>query len=142
MNAVPFLCPMALNLHQKRPSPVTSGWLFRRAIRREIAVPSFVLMAMVQQSYPHHPSFRHTIRREIAAPSFVLMGDDARELPRRGYTFDRAGLMSAAKSTLSDDVRHSILPPWGLYFFNSPRYFPIDARFRGCVNHYDAMPAQ
>lgn len=81
MNVVPFLCRMALNLHQKRPSSVTSGRLFHRAIRREIVAPSFVLMAMVQQSYPRHPSFHHTIRRETAAPSFVLMGDGAAKLP-------------------------------------------------------------
>ena len=81
MNAVPFLCRMALNLHQKRPSSVTSGWLFHRAIRCEIAAPSFVLMAMVQQSYPCHPSFHRTIRHKIAAPSFVLMGDGAAKLP-------------------------------------------------------------
>ena len=48
--------------------------------------------------------------------------------------------MSAAKSTLSDDVHHRMLPPWGLYFFNSPRHFPIDAHFHECVNHDDAMP--
>ena len=48
--------------------------------------------------------------------------EKAREgLPRRGYTVDRAGLMSAAKSTLSDDVHHRTLPPWGLYFFKIPR---------------------
>ena len=69
------------------------------------------------------------------------MREKVRErLPRRGYTFDRAGLMSVAKSTLSEDVRHRMLPPWGLYFFNSPRHFTIDARFCECVNHYDAMP--
>ena len=32
--------------------------------------------------------------------------------------------MSAAKSTLSEDVRHRMLPPWGLYFFNFPHPFP------------------
>ena len=48
--------------------------------------------------------------------------------------------MSAAKSTLSDDVRHRMLPPWGLYFLNFPRHFTIDAHFRECVNHNDAMP--
>ena len=69
------------------------------------------------------------------------MREKARKrLPRRGYTFERAGLMSTAKSTLSDDVHHRMLPPWGLYFFNSPRHFPIDAHFHECVNHYDAMP--
>ena len=47
--------------------------------------------------------------------------------------------MSAAKSTLSDDVHHRMLPPWGLYFFNSPRHFTIDARFCECVNYDDAM---
>ena len=81
MNVVLFLCPMALNLYQKRPSPVTFGWLFHRAIRREIAAPSFVLMAMVQQSYLRHPPFHRAIRREIAAPSSVLMGDGAAKLP-------------------------------------------------------------
>ena len=61
--------------------------------------------------------------------------------PLGGYTFERAGLMSAAKSTLSDDVHHRMLPPWGLYFFfNSPRNFPIDAHFHECVNHDDAVP--
>ena len=111
MNVVPFLCRMALNLHQKRPSSVTSGWPFHRAIRREIVIPSSVLMAMVQGNYP--------------------LG---------GYTFERAGLMSAAKSTLSDDVHHRTLPPWGLYFFYSPRHFTIDARFCDRINHDDAMP--
>ena len=94
----------------------------------------------VWERLPRHPSFHRIIQHKIAAPSFVLMGDDARELPRRGYTFDRAGLMSAAKSTLSDDVHHRMLPPWGLYFFKFPRHFPIDAHSRGCVNYDDAMP--
>ena len=80
MNVVPFLCRMALNLHQKRPSSVTSGWLFHRTIQRETAAPSFVLMAMVQQSYPRHPPFHRTIRYKIAVPSFVLMGDGAAKL--------------------------------------------------------------
>ena len=60
--------------------------------------------------------------------------------PLGGYTFDRAGLMSAAKSTLSDDIRHSMLPLGGCTFFNSPRHFPIDARFRNRIDHDDAMP--
>ena len=81
MNVVPFLCRMALNLHQKRPSSVTSGWLFHRAIRREIVAPSSVLMAMVQGNYPCHPSFHRTIRHKIAVPSSVLMGDGAAKLP-------------------------------------------------------------
>ena len=82
MNVVPFLCRMVLNLHQKRSSSVTSGWLFHRAIRREIVAPSFVLMAMVQQSYPRHPSFHRAIRREIAVPSFVLMAMVQQSYPR------------------------------------------------------------
>ena len=53
---------------------------FHRAIRREIAVPSFVLMAMVQGNYPRHPPFHGTIRREIAVPSSVLVGDGAAKL--------------------------------------------------------------
>ena len=48
--------------------------------------------------------------------------------------------MSAAKSTLSDDVHHRMLPPWGLYLFKFPCKFPIDTHFRECVNHYDATP--
>ena len=87
MNVVPFLCRMALNLHQKRPSSVTFGRLFHRAIRREIVAPSFVLMAMVQQSSPHHPPFHRTIRRESAAPSFVLMAMVQGNYPLGGYTF-------------------------------------------------------
>ena len=82
MNVVPFLFCMVLNLHQKRPSSVTSGWLFHRAIQREIAAPSFVLMAMAQQSYPRHPPFHRAIRREIAAPSFVLMAMVQQSYPR------------------------------------------------------------
>ena len=125
---------------------------------------------MVQGNYPRHPSFRHTIRHKIAAPSSVLMGDGAAKLPPSpaippcnttqnrstiirfdgrwckeftplgGYTFDRAGLMSAAKSTLSGRNPHEILPPWGLYFFKFPAPFPHHPRFRECVNYDDAMP--
>ena len=80
MNVVPFLCPMALNLHQKRPSSVTSGWLFHRAIQREIAAPSFVLMGDGAAKLPRHPPFHRAIQREIAVPSFVLMGDGAAKL--------------------------------------------------------------
>ena len=70
------------------------------------------------------------------------MREKVREkLPRRGYTFERAGLMSTAKSTLSDDVHHRMLPPWGLYFFKFPRHFPIHLRFCDHVNHDDAMPS-
>ena len=50
--------------------------------------------------------------------------------------------MSAAKSTLSDDVHHRMLPPWGLYFLKFLAPFPHHPHFRECVNHYDAMPAQ
>ena len=109
MNVVPFLCPMAPDLHQKRPSPVTSGRLFHRAIQREIAAPSSVLMgddaAKLSPSsaipprhatrnrstiirfdgdgaakLPRHPPFHRAIRREIAVPSFVLLGDGAAKL--------------------------------------------------------------
>ena len=48
--------------------------------------------------------------------------------------------MSVAKSTLSDDVHHSMLPPWGLYFFKFPVPFPHHPHFCECVNHDDAMP--
>ena len=145
MNVVPFLCPMALNLHQKRPSPVTSGRLFHRAIRRESVRPSFVLMAMVQGNYPRHPPFHRTIRREIAAPSSVLMGDGAAKLPppsvipphnttRNRSTIIRFDGDGAAKLPPSSAIpphnttrkRSTIirfdgdgarkLPPWGLYF--------------------------
>ena len=117
MNVVPFLCRMVLNLHQKRPSSVTSGCLFHRAIRREIAAPSFVLMAMVQQSYPRHPSFHHPIQREIVAPSFVLVSDGAAKLSsssvipppnttRNRSTIIRFGGDGAAKLSPS-----SVIPP-------------------------------
>ena len=46
-----------------------------------------------------------------------------RGYPEGVYTFERAGLMSAAKSTLNDDVHHRILPPWGLYLFKIPAPF-------------------
>ena len=95
---------------------------------------------MVQQSYPRHPPFHRAIRRESAVPSFVLMAMVQGNYPLGGYTFDRAGLMSAAKSTLSDDVRHRTLPPWGLYFFKFLVPFPHHPHFRECVNHDDAMP--
>ena len=42
---------------------------------------------MVQQSYPRHPLFHHAIRREIAAPSFVLMAMVQGNYPLGGYTF-------------------------------------------------------
>ena len=145
MNVVPFLCPMALNLHQKRPSPVTSGRLFHRAIQREIAAPSSVLMAMVQQSYPHHPpfhrairretaapsfvlmamaqqsylrhpSFRHTIRREIAVPSFVLMTDGAAKLPPSSAIPPHNTTRNRSTIIRFDGDGARKLPPWGLYF--------------------------
>ena len=49
--------------------------------------------------------------------------------------------MSTAKSTLSDDVHHRILPPWGgCTCLKSPRHFPIDPHFCDRVNHDDAAP--
>ena len=65
-----------------------------------------------------------------------------KRLPRRGYTVDRAGLMSAAKSTLSDDVHHRMLPPWGLYFLKCPTPFPHHPHFCDRVNHDDATPSR
>ena len=50
--------------------------------------------------------------------------------------------MSAAKSTLSDNIHHRMLPPWGLYFFKIPVPFPHHPHFCDRVNHYDAIPAQ
>ena len=87
MNAVPFLCRMTLNLHQKRPSPVTSGWLFHRAIRRETVAPSFVLMGDGAAKLPPSSAIPPAIRREIAAPSFVLMAMVQGNYPLGGYTF-------------------------------------------------------
>ena len=60
--------------------------------------------------------------------------------PLGDYSFERAGLMSAAKSTLSDDVHHRTLPPWGLYLFKFLALFPHHPHFCGCVNYDDAMP--
>ena len=62
------------------------------------------------------------------------------EVTPKGYTVDRAGLMSAAKSTLPDDVCHRTLPPWGLYFLKFPMPFPHHPHFRECVNYDDATP--
>ena len=42
---------------------------------------------MVQQSYPRHPPFHRAIRRETAAPSFVLMAMVQGNYPLGGYTF-------------------------------------------------------
>ena len=95
---------------------------------------------MVQGNYPRHPSFRHTIQREIAVPSFVLMVMVQGNYPLGGYTFDRAGLMSAAKSTLSDDVHHRMLPPLGLYFFKFLTPFPHHPHFCDRVSYDDATP--
>ena len=50
--------------------------------------------------------------------------------------------MSAAKATLSDDVRHRMLPPWGLYFLKCPMPFPHHPHFHECVNHDDATPSR
>ena len=48
--------------------------------------------------------------------------------------------MSAAKSTLSDDVRHRMLPLWGLYLFKIPAPFPHHPHFCDRINHDDVMP--
>ena len=48
--------------------------------------------------------------------------------------------MSEAKSTLSDDVRHRTLPPWGLYFLKIPAQFPHHPHFCDRINHDDAKP--
>ena len=64
----------------------------------------------------------------------------AGEVTPKGLYFREGRVDERSESTLSDDIRHRMLPPWGLYFFNSPRHFTIDAHSRGCVNHDDAMP--
>ena len=81
MNVVPFLCRMALNLHQKRPSSVTSGWLFHRTIQREIVTPSFVLMGDGAAKLPPSSAIppRNTTRNRSAIIRFD--GDGARKLP-------------------------------------------------------------
>ena len=107
---------LALNLHLRRPPSVTSGWLFHRAIRREIAVPSFVLMAMVQQSYPRHPPFHRAIRREIAAPSSVLMGDGTRELPPSSVIPPRKTMRNGCTIIRFDGRWCKEVTPTGLYF--------------------------
>ena len=69
-------------------------------------------------SLRHNMGCDHTIPMGLPHQRQGHVREKARKrLPRRGYTFERAGLMSAAKSTLSDDVHHRMLPPWGLYFF-------------------------
>gem|GEM_PF-3709428 len=87
MNAVPFLCPMALNLHQKRPSPVTFSRLFHRAIQREIAAPSSVLMVDGAAKLPP-PSVipPHNTTRNCGA-IIRFDGDGARKLPPWGLYF-------------------------------------------------------
>ena len=50
--------------------------------------------------------------------------------------------MSAAKSTLSDDVRHRMLPPWGLYFFKFLMPFPHHPHFCNRINHDDVTPSR
>jgi len=42
-------------------------------------------------------------------------------LPRRGYTVERAGLMSAAKSTLSERRSPQNATPLGVVLFLTPR---------------------
>ena len=81
MNVVPFLCPMALNLHQKRPSPVTSGRLFHRAIRREIVAPSSVLVGDGAAKLPPSSAIppRNTTRNRSTIIRFD--GDGAAKLP-------------------------------------------------------------
>ena len=81
MNVVPFLCPMALNLHQKRPSPVTSGRLFHRAIRREIVAPSSVLVGDGAAKLPPPSAIppRNTTRNRSTIIRFD--GDGAAKLP-------------------------------------------------------------
>ena len=81
MNVVPFLCRMALNLHQKRPSSVTSGWLFHRTIQREIVTPSFVLMGDGAAKLPPSSAIppRNTTRNRGTIIRFD--GDGAAKLP-------------------------------------------------------------
>ena len=50
--------------------------------------------------------------------------------------------MSAVKSTLSDDVRHRTLPPWGLYFLKFLAQFPHHPHFCECANHDDVTPSR
>ena len=154
MNAVPVWCPRALNLHQKRPSSVTSGCLLHRAIRREIAAPSSVLMGDGAAKLPRHPSFHRAMQHETAAPSFVLMGDGAAKLPpssaipprhatRNCSTIIRFDGDGAAKLPPSSAIppRHTTrnrntiirfdgdgarkLPLGGCTFFHSSRLFPV-----------------
>ena len=132
MNVVPFLCRMVLNLHQKRPSSVTSGCLFHRTIQHKIAVPSSVLIAMVQQSYPRHPSFRHTIRREIAAPSFVLMVMVQQSYPRHPL-FHRAirREIAAPSFVLMGDGAAKLPPSSAILPHNTTRNRGTIIRFGG-----------
>ena len=84
VNAVPFLCPMALNLHQKRPSPVTSGWLFHRAIRRETAALSSVLMGDGAAKLPPLSVIPPCNTTRNRSTIIRFDGDGARKLPPLG----------------------------------------------------------
>ena len=156
MNVVPFLCPMALNLHQKRPSPVTFGWLFHRAIRHEIAAPSFVLMragaaklppssvipprhttrkrsAIIRfdgdgaAKLPRHPPFHRTIRRETVAPSFVLMAMVQGNYPRHP-SFHRA-------------IRREIASPSSVLMAMAQGNYPRHPSFHRAMQHETVAPS-
>ncbi len=112
---------------------------------------------MVQQSYPHHPLFHRAIRRGIAVPSFVLMGDGARKLPpssvipphnttRNRNTIIRFDGRWCSKVT--PIIRHSItqydakLPYhhsfwWAMVQQSYPRHPP----FRHTIRHKIAAPS-
>ena len=131
MNVVPFLCRMVLNLHQKQPSSVTSGCLFHRTIQHKIAVPSSVLIAMVQGNYPCHPSFRHTIRRKTAAPSFVLMAMVQGNYPRHPpfHRTIRREIAAPSSVLMGDGARK--LPPSSVILPHNT------TRNRNTITHFD-----
>ena len=111
MNAVPFLCPMALNLHQKRPSSVTFGRLFHRAIRREIAAPSSVLMGDGAAKLPPPSAIppRNTTRKRKTIIRFD--GDGAAKLPPSSVIPPRHATRNRSTIVRFDGDGAAKLPP-------------------------------
>ena len=117
MNVVPFLCPMALNLHQKRPSSVTSGRLFHRAIRRETAAPSFVLMGDGAAKLPPSSAIppRNTTRNCGAIIRFDVDGaaklSPSSAIPPRNTTRNRSTIVRFDGDGARKLPPSSVIPP-------------------------------
>ncbi|WP_155949685.1 hypothetical protein [Prevotella sp. HJM029] len=66
---------------------------------------------MVQENYPHHPSFHRAMHREMAAPSFVLMGDGAAKNPPSSVIPPRHAIRNHSTIIRFDGRWYKIITP-------------------------------